>query len=163
MTHTNTFLVYCVATVIAAVTATETAANSPSMRAKKKENATPPAPKELTDQALLLYALSTPFDFSHRDRHPRILGLHKGIPVVTEVRCSDFCQANTVRIIYYDLPANSLCEDSGGKIKEYTVPVGIGIPKVNFCFPDPIADNWEQYNSFNGIAGATNPAIRRPR
>lgn len=65
----------------------------------------------------------------------RILGVHRGLRVVLDERCSDVCPTYTVRIIHYDVPAFSDCARIGGDAVEIDVPVSIASMKQNFCIP----------------------------
>ena len=44
----------------------------------------------------------------------RMLGVHKGVPVIVDIRCSDICPKNTVRIIHYTVEAGTACTNLGG-------------------------------------------------
>ena len=75
----------------------------------------------------------------------RIIGVHNGIEVVKSFQCSDLCPQNTLRVIYYDVPADATCESVGGVSKTILVPFAIGVRAKEYCFPKVIADYWERY------------------
>ena len=75
----------------------------------------------------------------------RIIGYHHGIAVVKSFQCSDLCPQNTLRVIYYDVPADTTCESIGGVTKSILVPFAIGVKAKVYCFPQAIADYWESY------------------
>jgi len=65
----------------------------------------------------------------------RMLGLHKGTPVIVDIRCSDVCPNYTVRIIHYTVDAGPACTKLGGDTAAIMVPVSIAVMKQNFCIP----------------------------
>ena len=75
----------------------------------------------------------------------RIIGVHNGIEVVKSFQCSDLCPQNTLRVIYYDVPADATCESVGGVTKSILVPFAISVKAKEYCFPKAIADYWESY------------------
>ena len=75
----------------------------------------------------------------------RIIGVHNGIEVVKSFQCSDLCPQNTLRVIYYDVPADATCESVGGVTKCILVPIAITVMPKKYCFPKAIADYWESY------------------
>ena len=75
----------------------------------------------------------------------RIIGVHNGIEVVKSFQCSDLCPQNTLRVIYYDVPADATCESIGGVTKSILVPFAISVKAKEYCFPKAIADYWESY------------------
>ena len=75
----------------------------------------------------------------------RIIGVHNGIEVVKSFQCSDLCPQNTLRVIYYDVPADATCESVGGVTKSILVPIAITVMPKKYCFPKAIADYWESY------------------
>ena len=75
----------------------------------------------------------------------RIIGVHNGIEVVKSFQCSDLCPQNTLRVIYYDVPADATCESVGGVTKSILVPIAITVMPKRYCFPKAIADYWESY------------------
>ena len=74
-----------------------------------------------------------------------VIGYHHGIAVVKSFQCSDLCPQNTLRVIYYDVPADTTCENIGGMTKSILVPVAITVMPKEYCFPKVIADYWESY------------------
>ena len=74
-----------------------------------------------------------------------VIGYHHGIAVVKSFQCSDLCPQNTLRVIYYDVPADATCESVGGVSKTILVPFAIGVRAEEYCFPEVIADYWESY------------------
>ena len=74
-----------------------------------------------------------------------VIGYHHGIVVVKSFQCSDFCPQNTLRVIYYDVPADATCEGVGGVDKVILVPSAITVMPKKYCFPKAIADYWESY------------------
>jgi hypothetical protein len=65
----------------------------------------------------------------------RMLGVHKGAPVIVDIRCSDVCPNYTVRIIHYTVDAGPACAKLGGDTAAIMVPVSIAVMKQNFCIP----------------------------
>ena len=74
-----------------------------------------------------------------------VIGYHHGIAVVKSFQCSDLCPQNTLRVIYYDVPADATCESIGGVTKSILVPFAISVKAKEYCFPEVIADYWESY------------------
>ena len=74
-----------------------------------------------------------------------VIGVHNGIEVVKSFLCSDLCPQNTLRVIYYDVPADATCESIGGVTKSILVPFAISVKAKEYCFPKAIADYWESY------------------
>lgn len=74
-----------------------------------------------------------------------VIGYHHGIEVVKSFECSDLCPQNTLRVIYYDVPADATCESVGGVTKSILVPIAITVMPKKYCFPKAIADYWESY------------------
>ena len=74
-----------------------------------------------------------------------IIGYHHGIAVVKSFQCSDLCPQNTLRVIYYDVPADATCKGVGGVTKSILVPIAITVMPKKYCFPKAIADYWESY------------------
>ncbi len=74
-----------------------------------------------------------------------VIGVHNGIEVVKSFQCSDLCPQNTLRVIYYDVPADATCESVGGVTKSILVPIAITVMPKKYCFPKAIADYWESY------------------
>ena len=74
-----------------------------------------------------------------------IIGYHHGIAVVKSFQCSDLCPKNTLRVVYYDVPADATCESVGGVTKSILVPIAITVMPKKYCFPKAIADYWESY------------------
>ncbi|HUO97756.1 MAG TPA: hypothetical protein VMU01_03770 [Rhizomicrobium sp.] len=65
----------------------------------------------------------------------RILGVHRGLPVIVDVRCGDVCPNYTVRIIHYGLDAGAVCTRMGGDNASIAVPAGIAVTMQPFCIP----------------------------
>ena len=74
-----------------------------------------------------------------------VIGYHHGIAVVKSFQCSDLCPQNTLRVIYYDVPADATCKGVGGVTKSILVPIAITVMPKKYCFPKAIADYWESY------------------
>ena len=74
-----------------------------------------------------------------------VIGYHHGIEVVKSFQCSNLCPQNTLRVIYYDVPADATCESVGGVTKSILVPIAITVMPKKYCFPKAIADYWESY------------------
>ena len=74
-----------------------------------------------------------------------VIGVHNGIEVVKSFQCSDLYPQNTMRVIYYDVPADATCESVGGVSKSILVPFAISVKAKEYCFPKVIADYWESY------------------
>ena len=73
------------------------------------------------------------------------IGYHHGVAVVKSFQCSDLYPQNTLRVIYYDVPADATCESVGGVTKSILVPIAITVMPKKYCFPKAIADYWESY------------------
>ena len=71
-----------------------------------------------------------------------VIGYHHGIAVVKSFQCSDLCPQNTLRVIYYDVPAYATCESIGGVAKSILVPIAITVMPKDYCFPKVIAKYW---------------------
>ena len=71
-----------------------------------------------------------------------VIGYHHGIAVVKSFQCSDLCPQNTLRVIYYDVPADATCESVGGVTKSILVPIAITVMPKDYCFPKVIAKYW---------------------
>lgn len=65
----------------------------------------------------------------------RMLGSHKGVPVIVDVRCGDICPQYTVRIIHYIVPPGPDCTRLGGDTANVPVPVSIAMRPQPFCIP----------------------------
>lgn len=65
----------------------------------------------------------------------RMLGVHKGMPVIVDVRCANVCPQNTVRIIHYAAGPGPDCTKLGGDTASITVPVSISERPQPFCIP----------------------------
>lgn len=65
----------------------------------------------------------------------RMLGNHKGVPVIVDVRCGDVCPQNTVRIIHYVVSPGPDCVKLGGDTANVMVPVSIAMRPQPFCIP----------------------------
>ena len=74
-----------------------------------------------------------------------VIGVHNGNEVFKSFQCSDLCPQNTLRVIYYDVPADATCESIGGVTKSILVPFAISVKAKEYCFPKAIADYWESY------------------
>jgi hypothetical protein len=64
----------------------------------------------------------------------KVIGKQNGVDVIAEHPCSDLCPEYTVRVVRLDASLAE-CSSVGGVIKEYTVPVGIGVTTVKYCVP----------------------------
>jgi hypothetical protein len=65
----------------------------------------------------------------------RILGLHKGAPVMVDVRCGDVCPQNTVRVIHYMVDPGPVCTKLGGDTANVMMPMGLTTRPQPFCIP----------------------------
>ena len=65
----------------------------------------------------------------------RILGLHKGVPVIVDVRCAGNCPASTLRIIRYAIDPGPACAKLNGDTATLMVPVSITSHPQSFCIP----------------------------
>ena len=104
----------------------------------------PPNEDTLTD-AELIRAAQQKESSPTAGAQQRIIGVHNGIEVVKSFQCSDLCPQNTLRVIYYDVPADATCESVGGVSKSILVPFAISVKAKVYCFPKAIADYWESY------------------
>ncbi len=75
-----------------------------------------------------------------------VIGYHHGTEVVKSFQCSDLCPENTLRVIYYNVPADATCESIGGVTKSILVPVAITVMPKEYCFPKVIAGYWQSYS-----------------
>ncbi|KRE85544.1 hypothetical protein ASG75_08145 [Rhodanobacter sp. Soil772] len=73
------------------------------------------------------------------------LGRYRNVPVVAEFPCSDVCPQYTVRIIHYQLPAETSCASVGGVEKEVLVPIAITVRSKTFCIPEPLVASGAYY------------------
>ena len=71
-----------------------------------------------------------------------VIGYNHGIAVVKSFQCSDLCPQNTLRVIYYDVPADLTCESISGVTKSILVPIAITVMPKDYCFPKVIAKYW---------------------
>lgn len=65
----------------------------------------------------------------------RILGIHKGLPIIVDVRCGDVCPNSTVRIIHYAGAADAACAQTHGDLVSVDVPRSITVGPEKFCVP----------------------------
>ncbi len=65
----------------------------------------------------------------------RIIGLHKSQLVIVDVRCSDVCPNNTVRIIHYAGAADAVCAQTGADLVTVNVPRSLTLGPEKFCVP----------------------------
>jgi len=65
----------------------------------------------------------------------RMLGVHKGAPVIVDVRCATDCPRLTVRIIRYIIEPGAVCIRLGGDTATITVPVSLQERPQTFCIP----------------------------
>lgn len=65
----------------------------------------------------------------------RMLGLHKGTPVIVDVRCGDVCPQYTVRVIRYAIDPGPACTKLGGDTATIGVPMGLVTRPQSFCIP----------------------------
>ena len=72
-----------------------------------------------------------------------VIGYHHGIAVVKSFQCSDLCPQNTLRVIYYDVPTDAICESIDGVSKSILVPIAITVMPKDYCFPKVIAKYWD--------------------
>ena len=74
--------------------------------------------------------------FTERETPPdRMIGAHKGMPVIIDVRCAGACPATTVRIIHYIGSVEQACTVTGGDIIAVDVPRGLTSGPEKFCIP----------------------------
>lgn len=69
----------------------------------------------------------------------RVLGIHNGVLVIIDVRCSDLCPANTIRIIHYMGGVEAACKQTGGDLINIVVPRGLSTGPEKFCIPHVLA------------------------
>jgi hypothetical protein len=87
----------------------------------------------LTDADLVARATAV---MSVKEAPPdRVLGMHKGVPVMVEVRCGDVCPQYTVRFIHYAIDPGAMCERLGGDTVGIVIPVSIAVMSKDFCIP----------------------------
>jgi hypothetical protein len=99
--------------------------------------ASPPArPPRIGDAGLLRFARSR-FDPYQRADRIRVLGLHRGTPVVVDYPCGDVCPAYTKRIVHYDVPPEA-CGRVGGTIVNELIPRGPAVMPRPYCEPSVI-------------------------
>jgi hypothetical protein len=65
----------------------------------------------------------------------RMLGIHKGAPVIVDIRCSEDCPQHTVRIIHYTVDAGPVCTKLGGDTAAISASFSMTTTKQNFCIP----------------------------
>jgi hypothetical protein len=65
----------------------------------------------------------------------RILGVHKGVPVIVDVRCGDVCPQYTIRIIHYVIEPGPACTKLGADTASIGVPMGLTTRPQAFCIP----------------------------
>ena len=65
----------------------------------------------------------------------RMLGVHKGAPVIVDIRCSDTCPQHTVRIIHYTVDAGPVCIKLGGDTAAIAASFTMTAIKQIFCIP----------------------------
>jgi hypothetical protein len=65
----------------------------------------------------------------------RMLGVHKGEPVIVDIRCNDVCPQHTVRIIHYTVDVGPVCTKLGGDTAAISASFSITAIKQNFCIP----------------------------
>lgn len=74
--------------------------------------------------------------FTERETPPdRMLGTHKGMPIIIDVRCAGNCPAATVRIVHYMGSVEQACAATGGDIVTVDVPRGLSSGPEKFCVP----------------------------
>ena len=105
----------------------------------------PPTNEDTLTDADLIRAAQQKESAPTEGAQQRIIGVHNGIEVVKSFQCSDLCPQNTLRVIYYDVPADATCESIGGVTKSILVPFAISVKAKEYCFPKAIADYWESY------------------
>ena len=105
----------------------------------------PPTNEDTMTDADLIRAAEQKESSPTEGAQRRIIGVHNGIEVVKSFQCSDLCPQNTLRVIYYDVPADATCESVGGVTKSILVPIAITVMPKEYCFPKAIADYWESY------------------
>jgi hypothetical protein len=69
------------------------------------------------------------------------VGRYNGVPVVAEHPCSDVCPQYTVRIVHFQLPADTSCASVGGVEKQVLVPIAITVRSKTFCVPDALVES----------------------
>jgi hypothetical protein len=65
----------------------------------------------------------------------RILGTHKGVPVIVDDRCSGACPQDTVRVIHYTIDPGPACTKLGADTANVMVPMGLVNRPQSFCVP----------------------------
>jgi hypothetical protein len=65
----------------------------------------------------------------------RMLGVHKGVPVIVDIRCSDACPQHTVRIIHYTVDVGPVCTKLGGDTAAISASFSMTAIKQSFCIP----------------------------
>ena len=65
----------------------------------------------------------------------RVLGFHNGQMIIVDVRCSDVCPTNTVRIIHYAGSADAVCAQTRADLVTVDVPRSITVGPEKFCVP----------------------------
>jgi hypothetical protein len=73
------------------------------------------------------------------------VGRYRGVPVVAEHPCSDVCPQYTVRIVHFQLPADTSCASVGGVEKQVLVPIAITVRSKTFCVPDALVESGAYY------------------
>ncbi|WP_426690186.1 hypothetical protein [Rhodanobacter ginsengiterrae] len=97
------------------------------------------------DAAALQARAAQPWDKASLMHTTVPLGSYHGVPVVADHPCSDVCPQYTVRIIHYQLPANTSCASVGGVEKQVLVPVAITVLPKTFCIPEPLVASGAYY------------------
>ena len=105
----------------------------------------PPINEDTLTEADLIRAAQQKENTPTEGAQQWVIGVHNGIEVVKSFQCSDLCPQNTLRVIYYDVPADATCESVGGVTKSILVPIAITVMPKKYCFPKAIADYWESY------------------
>jgi hypothetical protein len=100
--------------------------------------------RHLTDSEVLSYA-STSYDKRLYNQPPKILGSLRGFDVVVEYKCSDICPNYTVRVIRFELPGGSSCNEAGGRYTHFELPPFSMQPDDGYCVPAVLLDNWDRY------------------
>jgi len=95
----------------------------------------------LSDEALVKYArpLHGSQDFAAYPK-PGVIGVHHGVNVVVEVRCSDVCPDYTRLVIHYDAAPGADCRAAGGREVDVLMPFAIAVRNEKFCVPAVLAD-----------------------
>jgi hypothetical protein len=91
----------------------------------------------MSDQDLIKYA--KPFhgsrDFGAYPKDGAVIGTHRGMRVLAEVRCSDLCPDYTRLVIHYDEKPGLDCRAAGGSEVEVLMPFAIAVRPEKFCVP----------------------------